>query len=527
MVMNSLLSFANTGFVMNGLGLQNQTEKADSSKSFKDILDSKTEKPERNTFDRQLASEMQKTGNKNDKQSDASVNRKTFRELEKETKTQNVKTEPHDKKAVSLQEKESDDSKADVKISDGEQKADIVLNCLAQTLGMKPEELSKLLDSAGIKPEDLGGGTTPEMISSKLSAVLGLNDGMEKTLTEVIKLISSQVESAISEVQKNPTESKIVTVKKEDVIQKSDSKAAIEVVGKSDAGILPIESSGLEALETQFKAKLQELGNTLDESQAGFAQKVSLQIQPVLQKIKQPETQQIKADSSEEIIPAAAEETDKSLLEKPVENDTKGEAGLEKHKDSKSQDLTNVQQNNNVQEIKEPSQQPAVSTVNQIQANSLKAEDSQVKVPIQAKEIINQVVEKAKVVLTGDKSEMIMDLKPESLGKISLKVVTEQGIVMAKFVAENQQVKQVLESNMQLLKDSLEKQGMDVQGFSVSVRQESHNANSGYEGRESNRRTFVASKPVGSRLYGEISDSGFLQRNNPYLQETGTINIRA
>ena len=40
----------------------------------------------------------------------------------------------------------------------------------------------------------------------------------------------------------------------------------------------------------------------------------------------------------------------------------------------------------------------------------------QKEVPVTKNEIINQVVEKAKVTLTGDKSEMSMDLKPDNLG---------------------------------------------------------------------------------------------------------------
>ena len=89
--------------------------------------------------------------------------------------------------------------------------------------------------------------------------------------------------------------------------------------------------------------------------------------------------------------------------------------------------------------------------------------------PVSRNEIINQVIEKAKITLTGEKSEMVVDLKPDSLGKIAMKIVTEHGIVSAKFVTENQQVKQILESNMQFLKDTLEKQGLTVQGFTVSV----------------------------------------------------------
>ena len=63
------------------------------------------------------------------------------------------------------------------------------------------------------------------------------------------------------------------------------------------------------------------------------------------------------------------------------------------------------------------------------------------------------------MLLSGEKSEMVIDLKPDHLGKLALKIATERGIVVAKFIAENEQVKAALESNMNMLKESLEKQG--------------------------------------------------------------------
>lgn len=92
-------------------------------------------------------------------------------------------------------------------------------------------------------------------------------------------------------------------------------------------------------------------------------------------------------------------------------------------------------------------------------------------------EFLNHVVERAKVILSPEKSEMVIDLKPDTLGKLSLKIVTERDVVMAKFTADNQQVKEILESNMEFLKDSLEKQGFNVQGFSVSVGKDSSSDN--------------------------------------------------
>jgi len=84
-------------------------------------------------------------------------------------------------------------------------------------------------------------------------------------------------------------------------------------------------------------------------------------------------------------------------------------------------------------------------------------------------DVIKQVSEKVKVNLFEDKSEMIIKLKPDHLGKVTVEIAVENGNITAKFLAESEKVKEILESNMQDLKDHLANQGMAVQNLSVSV----------------------------------------------------------
>ncbi|NMA65518.1 MAG: flagellar hook-length control protein FliK [Clostridiaceae bacterium] len=83
--------------------------------------------------------------------------------------------------------------------------------------------------------------------------------------------------------------------------------------------------------------------------------------------------------------------------------------------------------------------------------------------------VTSQVMTKVKLMAGEAKQEMEMELEPESLGKLTLKIVHEKGEILAKITAESEQVKQILESNMQMLKDSLEENGFSVQSLSVSV----------------------------------------------------------
>ncbi len=92
--------------------------------------------------------------------------------------------------------------------------------------------------------------------------------------------------------------------------------------------------------------------------------------------------------------------------------------------------------------------------------------------PIQAaaREVIEQVTERIKVEFRADNTtEIKMTLKPESLGEVSLKIMTNNGIITAQFLAESQRVKEVLESGFNQLRDALNEQGIAVTALSVEV----------------------------------------------------------
>ncbi|MGI5921879.1 MAG: flagellar hook-length control protein FliK, partial [Syntrophomonadaceae bacterium] len=84
-------------------------------------------------------------------------------------------------------------------------------------------------------------------------------------------------------------------------------------------------------------------------------------------------------------------------------------------------------------------------------------------------EIIDQIVKKTDLMVKLNSSEMKIHLKPEFLGKMLIKVMVDDGIVTARFITESQNVKQVLEANLNSLRQSLESSGMRVDKTEVSV----------------------------------------------------------
>ena len=156
------------------------------------------------------------------------------------------------------------------------------------------------------------------------------------------------------------------------------------------------------------------------------------------------------------------------------------------------------------------------------QANANLQKESLVK--INKSDIINQVITKAEVVVQGSHQEMIMKLEPESLGKLNLKIVVENGLVTAKFLAESQQVKEVLESSFNQLKGALQDKGIAVQSFSVSVGQQGAEFNSG-KGFDQWKKSIKLSNKI-SGDYMQLDDEISVNLN-PYSYHEGKVDLRA
>lgn len=88
---------------------------------------------------------------------------------------------------------------------------------------------------------------------------------------------------------------------------------------------------------------------------------------------------------------------------------------------------------------------------------------------VNTQDIIDQIVSKIKVEVRTDVTQVKMTLKPESLGEVQMKIISQNGIVTAQFIAESQRVKEAIEAGFTDLKDMLSQQGVDIGQLSVSV----------------------------------------------------------
>lgn len=105
------------------------------------------------------------------------------------------------------------------------------------------------------------------------------------------------------------------------------------------------------------------------------------------------------------------------------------------------------------------------------QVNSTNLDNAEISNPEQQPydqyQIKEQIVDHARLQLNQHNSEMVIKLRPEHLGDVTLKVTVENGNVTATFHADQPEVRGIIESSLQQLKQELSNQGLKVDHVGV------------------------------------------------------------
>lgn len=83
--------------------------------------------------------------------------------------------------------------------------------------------------------------------------------------------------------------------------------------------------------------------------------------------------------------------------------------------------------------------------------------------------IIRQIVEFSKVTIGNAATTMEMQLNPEHLGRIYLEITSKEGVVSARIAAQNEVVKEALESQIAELRQNMNQAGIKVDAVEVTV----------------------------------------------------------
>ena len=131
-------------------------------------------------------------------------------------------------------------------------------------------------------------------------------------------------------------------------------------------------------------------------------------------------------------------------------------------------------------------------------------------------DILNQIGTKMQDLPETGQSKVTIILKPEHLGRIQLEILNTGDGITARMLTENQQVKELLDKNMETLKSQLGAQGVNVNNIKVeNTQQTSQNAMNFEREQFSQGFSQNPANPDSARAYEE--------NNIEFVEDTGEI----
>jgi flagellar hook-length control protein FliK len=508
------------------LNPKSRASQATSDMEFKSVFDKTLKSNTKSTY----ASNTPKDDNNISQDTNSRIRYKSFRDAQM---AQRLSTKENiEGKSVGNVKSQIVDSRS-INTEDSYEEYDEQISVLAQMLGLQPSELIKLANELGFSAEDLKDLKKLALFMSKLAEVLELNDSQKTMLNTLVAEVSKQV--------KTEDNSELV-----DTLQ---SPKAVEAADEANS-TTNTKLIDLSKITDEVKSKLDQLIQNATVNSESVGSEISKVIAAMKSQVntkvtvntEQVEAKSITADTITDDISNSEQLSVGENVTK--EKESARASNSEEEANSQNADSSNTKSEVDIKTVNtqvntgNDQNQQNVQTIGDVKVgminNQIKAQESvsSMPQPIKSSEVLDQVVEQAKVIIGQDKAEMVMHLKPDNLGKLELKVVTEQGIVAAKFIAESQQVKEIIETNMQLLKDSLQKQGISIESVSVQVgpdKQSDYQQQSSFQSKNnsSSNRLKYGSSEAGIQKTGFSTFDTLPERLSQYAYDSNTINLTA
>lgn len=148
---------------------------------------------------------------------------------------------------------------------------------------------------------------------------------------------------------------------------------------------------------------------------------------------------------------------------------------------------------------------------------------------INATDIVQQIMDNVKVLTTENLQSIEMQLNPENLGKLHLTVTAKDGIMTAQITAQDEAVRKVIESQIAVLKENFNNQGLKVDAVEVMV--ESHAFENGQEMADGEQQNNAGARGRRKINAADLADLGIDDSQNQAeiqdLADGSSVNFRA
>ena len=345
--------------------------------------------------------------------------------------------------------------------------AEKVVKEVADTLGISEEEVEQAMETLGLTAVSLLDNTNLTQLMMNLSGetdllVLTTNEGLYTGIKDIMQLIQKEL-SSIQEMY-GLTEEQL--------------KGCVDALTEDATQQM---LTGMEVAEETI---------TVDDVISDMSENTNMS-----------EKENIGNDTN--IVTTTATQETAQLKDATDNSSERGQSELTGRNDSQNGNvfLQNLSQNQNVENVVNTPEMTFTET--------------------QAQEIMDQIMDYMKVQVKADTTNLEMQLQPESLGTLNVRIAAKDGMLTAQFTAQNEAVKNVIEGQIMILQQNLEEQGVKVQAVEVNVATQQFDRNLD-QGKESSEQTSKEAKKKGTRRIN-LNDLDSLEEEE--LEEADRVTV--
>lgn len=328
-----------------------------------------------------------------------------------------------------------------------------VTETVAEELDVTEEEVKEAMEALGMTVMDL---TDPSKLADLVMKLTGSEDIGSLLLSEDFQQIIGEIKDLTQELMAQ------LELSPEELPQAMEQLENLLTADlEEQPGELPEQY-----LQPELEGQVAEASEKTMENSGEVLQNTSAEAAVSDQKVKEMDGQEHAAetDAPEEV------EQEQQSQKTEVQNQTDSEEyGQE---DSSEKSLSDTSQGSKTTEKSDSPQhhvtyQTTTQTVNQGQA--LEVTQTVVQTRIDVEDIMRQVSQMTRVMVTQAESSIEMQLNPANLGKVYLQVISREGMITAQIAAQNEAVKEALENQVAILKENMNQQGIKVEAIEVTI----------------------------------------------------------
>lgn len=339
---------------------------------------------------------------------------------------------------------------------DAEQKleefADQVKDVLEEELGVSEEELIQAMEALGLTLLDL---TEPANLAQLVMELTGSQDGSELLLSTQFQSLLTQVEELSENLMAQ------LNLSPEEFSQFTEQLKALQ-------NDVPGEILNEQEPPVQTETEGQQTIIREQEEHVAIQDKVMKN-----EGVEAAETEEVLDDADAPEEPDGEAEEPNAAIGKSREQNSQEAAGQEMSgDDSTRKETLHTKADTGMDKTASQPQnqmnyQTTVQTVNNGQ--NIEVVQTVVQTNIDVESLMRQISQMTKISVTQAQSSIEMQLNPANLGKVYLQVVAKDGVITAQLAAQNEAVKEAIESQIVTLRENMSQQGMKVEAIEVTI----------------------------------------------------------